>query len=183
MPIGIYFACSENIIHYFYKNVEALSVFIYAEGFRSFMENEKFKESLGEDVKGILSLYEASYFSIEEESLMQEANSFTSKILKECVKSIDDSDLGLLVSQALELPQQWRIPRFEARWYMDVYERSSDMIPEVLNFAKFDFNIVQGLNQDELKDVSRYCWILQYLFIFLISLPFLYLIFLFFFFI
>nr|AUG98172.1 monoterpene synthase [Trachyspermum ammi] len=129
---------------------------VSSEIFIDFTENEKFIESLGEDVKGILSLYEASYFSIEGESLMEEAHSFTSKILKECIKSIDDSDLGMLVSHALELPQQWRVPRLDARWYMDIYERSKYMIPEVLKFAKFDFNIVQGLNQDELKDVSRW---------------------------
>ena len=103
----------------------------------------------------MLSLYEASYAS-DGESLMEEAYSFASKFLKECVKSIDDSALGMQVSQALELPQQWRIPRLDARWYMDIYERSSNMIPEVLKFAKLDFNIVQGLNQEELKDVSRY---------------------------
>lgn len=127
-----------------------------AEVFKCFMENGKFRESLGEDVKGILSLYEASYFSIEGESLMEEAYCFTRKILTECAKSIDDSDLAMQVTHALELPLQWRIPRFEARWYMDIYERSSAMMPAVLKFAQFDFNIVQGSNQEELKDVSRY---------------------------
>lgn len=131
-----------------------------------FTENGKFKEYLGEDVKGILSLYEASYYSTEGESLMEEACSFTSKILKELV--IKDSDLCMQVKHALELPLQWRIPRFEARWYMDIYERSTNMIPEVLNFAKLDFNILQGLNQEELKDLSRYTYYSYYCFIVLI---------------
>ena len=48
--------------------------------------------------------------------LMEEAYFLASKFLKECVKSIDDSDLGMQVSQALELPQQWRTPRLDARW-------------------------------------------------------------------
>ncbi|KAL8107827.1 hypothetical protein AgCh_024292 [Apium graveolens] len=127
-----------------------------SEVFKCFMENGKLKECLGEDVKGILNLYEASYYSIEGESLMEEAYRFTSKILTECAKSIDDSDLAMQVTHALELPLQWRIPRFEARWYMDIYGRSSAMMPAVLKFAQFDFNIVQGLNQEELKDVSRW---------------------------
>lgn len=103
-----------------------------------------------------MSLYEASYYSIEGESLMEEACSFTTKILKERVNTIDDSDLCMQVKHALELPLQWRIPRFEARWYMDLYEKSDNMIPEVLKLAKLDFNIVQGINQEELKDLSRY---------------------------
>ncbi|KAK1368453.1 (+)-delta-cadinene synthase [Heracleum sosnowskyi] len=124
--------------------------------FKCFLENGKFKKSLGEDVKGILSLYEASYYSIEGESLMDEAYCFTSKILTECGKSSNVSDLGMQVTHALELPLQWRIQRFEARQYMDIYERSSAMMPAILQFAQFDFNFVQALNQEELKDVSRW---------------------------
>lgn len=126
------------------------------EDFKGFTENERFKECLDEDLKGILSLYEASYYSMEGESLMEEACSFTTKILKERVNTIDDSDLCMQVKHALELPLQWRIPRFEARWYMDLYEKSDNMIPEVLKLAKLDFNIVQGINQEELKDLSRW---------------------------
>ncbi|KAK1391710.1 (+)-delta-cadinene synthase [Heracleum sosnowskyi] len=129
---------------------------ISSEVFKCFTENERFKACLGKDVKGMLSLYEASYYSIQGESLMEEAYSYTSSILKEWVKSIDDSDLGMQVTHALELPLQWRIPRFDAIRYMDIYERSSAMMPAVLEFAKFDFNILQGLNQEELKDVSRW---------------------------
>lgn len=88
---------------------------------------------------------------------MEEACSFTTKILKQHINyNDDDSDLSMQLKHALELPLQWRIPRFEARWYMDIYERSSNMIPEVLKFAKLDFNVVQALNQEELKDLSRY---------------------------
>ncbi|KAK1375192.1 Monoterpene synthase [Heracleum sosnowskyi] len=126
------------------------------EDFKGFTENERFKECLGEDVKGILSLYEASYYSIEGESLIEEACSFTTKILKERVNNIDDSYLSMQVKHSLELPLQWRIPRFEARWYMDLYENSDNIIPEVLKLAKLDFNIVQGLNQEELKELSRW---------------------------
>lgn len=87
---------------------------------------------------------------------MEEACSFTTKILKERVNKMDDPDLCMQMKHALELPLQWRIPRFEATWYMDLYERSDNMIPEVLKLAKLDFNIVQGLNQEELKELSRY---------------------------
>ncbi|KAL8112903.1 hypothetical protein AgCh_020276 [Apium graveolens] len=126
------------------------------EDFKVFTENGRFKECLGGDVKGILSLYEASYYSVEGESLMEEACSFTTKILKERVNNIDASDLCMQVKHALELPVQWRIPRFEARWYMNLYKTSDNKIPEVLKLAELDFNIVQGLNQEELKELSRW---------------------------
>lgn len=146
----------QNYAIYAKNCVPSIILIICAEDFKGFTENERFKESLDEDVKGILSLYEASYYSIEGESLMEDACCFASEILKERVNSIDDVDLSMRVKHALELPLQWRIPRFEARWYMDIYERSGDMIPEVLKFAKLDFNILQALNQEELKDLSRY---------------------------
>lgn len=129
---------------------------MWAEGFKRFTENGSFNKGIRADVRGLLSLYEASYFSIEGESLMEEAWSFTSNILKECLENTIDLDLQMQVRHALELPLQWRIPRFDAKWYINLYQRSGDMIPAVLEFAKLDFNIRQALNQEELKDLSRY---------------------------
>ena len=60
------------------------------------------------------------------------------------------------VTNALELPLQRRIARFEARWYIDLYQRSPEMIPAVLEFAKLDFNFMQEFNQKELKVLSSY---------------------------
>ncbi|KAK1368460.1 (+)-delta-cadinene synthase [Heracleum sosnowskyi] len=126
------------------------------EGFKRFTGNDRFRKGIRTNIKGLLSLYEASYFSIEGESLMEEAWSFTTKSLKECLENIVDLDLQMQVRQALELPLQWRIPRFDARWYIDLYQRSRNMIPAVLEFAKLDFNIMQAFNQEELKDMSRW---------------------------
>ena len=87
---------------------------------------------------------------------MEDAFHFTSKSLRQCLKNISDLDLQMRVTNALELPLQWRIPRFDARWYIDLYQRSPEMIPAVLKFAKLDFNFMQEFNQKELKDLSRY---------------------------
>lgn len=87
---------------------------------------------------------------------MEEAWSFTSKSLSECLKNIIDLDLQVQVRHALDLPLQWSVPTFDARWYINLYQKSSDMIPSVLEFAKLDFNITRALYQEELKDLSRY---------------------------
>ena len=124
------------------------------EGFKQFMSNGNFMCS-GADIKGMLSLYEASYFSIEGETLMETAWCFTNKLLRECFHNITDVDVQIQVRHALGLPLQWRIASYDARWNIDLYKRSSDMIPAVFEFAKLDFNIRQGSNQKELKDLSR----------------------------
>ncbi|KAL8149550.1 hypothetical protein AgCh_006524 [Apium graveolens] len=130
--------------------------YISPEGFKRFTENGSFHKGVTADVQGLLSLYEASYFSIEGEALMDEAWSFTSNLLKECLENTSDLDLQMQVRNALELPLQWRIPRFDAKWYINLYQRSGDMIPAVLEFAKLDFNVRQASNQEELKDLSRW---------------------------
>lgn len=122
--------------------------------FKSFTDNGSFKECLRKDVKGMLSLYEASYYSFEGECLMEEGWCFTNINLKELHGNIVDPNLAMHVKHAMELPLRWRMPWLEARWYIDVYERSDDMIPVLLQLAKLNFNLVQGFNQEELKILS-----------------------------
>ncbi|KAF5938060.1 hypothetical protein HYC85_025566 [Camellia sinensis] len=102
------------------------------------------RSCLCEDTKGLLYLYEASYLSIDGESLLNEARDFTTRNLKENLKKKDiDQNLAMLVRHSLEFPLHWRVPRLEARWFIDVYERRQDMNPILLELAKLYFNMVQ----------------------------------------
>ncbi|KAL4375793.1 hypothetical protein GQ457_02G009470 [Hibiscus cannabinus] len=96
------------------------------------------------------------YHRFPGESIMEEAWNFTSKHLGNVEIDQVDPFLGIQVSQALELPLHWRMPRLEARWYIDLYERRADFDPIVLQLAKLDFNVLQGLHQEELKEMSMY---------------------------
>ncbi|CAL5435349.1 unnamed protein product [Camellia sinensis] len=62
----------------------------------------------------------------------------------------------MLVSHALELPLHWAMPRMEARWFIDAYERRLDMNAKLLEFAKLDFNMLQAIHQEDLKHASRW---------------------------
>ena len=83
-----------------------LEIFI-ADVFKNFKDEiGNFKTCLCEDVEGLLYLYEASYFSLEGERILEEARDFTTKNLKKILKRkdmIDDEDLAILVSHALEV--------------------------------------------------------------------------------
>ncbi|EXC08936.1 hypothetical protein L484_003389 [Morus notabilis] len=96
-------------------------------------ERGNFKASLGDDVMGLLSLYETSFHLIEGESVLEEAREFTRKHLQKYIKhkkkSSQDDHLYVLVSHALELPPHWRMRRLEARWFIDVYEKRPHMNP------------------------------------------------------
>ncbi|XP_057459035.1 terpene synthase 10-like [Lotus japonicus] len=109
------------------------------------------------DVKGMLSLYEASFHSFEDETILDEAKDFTSKFLKEYwTEEKGNNYTSLLINHALELPLHWRNPRWETQWFINVYERKENMIPTLLQLAKLNFNIAQAIYLEELKESSRW---------------------------
>ncbi|XP_028772656.1 terpene synthase 10 [Neltuma alba] len=128
------------------------------ESFDGFLDGKgNFHSSLSGDSKGILSLYEASFHSVEGEIVLDKAREFSSTHLKGFVnKSSEDDEVSLLVSHALELPLHWRVSRLETRWFIDVYERRLNMSPTLLELAKLDFNIIQAAHQEDMKHASRW---------------------------
>ena len=114
-------------------------------------------------MKGMLYLYEASYHSKTNEKILDEAQRFTTKHMTDYInnsKTNKDEKLSKLVSRALELPLHWTETRHEARWYIDYFETSAlaeDInYSDLLRFAKLDYNMLQAIYQDELKESSRY---------------------------
>ncbi|KAG6642215.1 myrcene synthase, chloroplastic-like [Carya illinoinensis] len=125
--------------------------------FKSFTDEKgNFKECLCDDVEGMLALYEASFFLIEGESILEEARDFTTKHLKDYVDKSTNQNLHAMVNHALEFPLHWRVKRLEARWFIDVYRSREDMDPILLQLAELDFNMVQAVHQEDLKEVSRW---------------------------
>ncbi|PIN18645.1 (-)-alpha-terpineol synthase [Handroanthus impetiginosus] len=130
------------------------------EIFDSFKKRKgDFKESLVDDTKGLLQLYEASFLMAKGEYALELAREFATiflqKKLDEGNNAIDDY-LALLVRNALDLPLHWRVERPKARWFIEVYEKRPSMNAVVLELAKLDFNIVQAIHQEELKHISRW---------------------------
>ncbi|XP_058751554.1 myrcene synthase, chloroplastic-like [Vicia villosa] len=109
------------------------------------------------DVEGMLSMYEASFHSFEDETILDEARDFTIKFLKDYLnKHGDDDVMSILISHAFEIPLHLRISRSEAQWFIDQYQKNKNMSPILLQFAKVDYNILQSIYQEELKYDSRW---------------------------
>ncbi|OIT20040.1 PREDICTED: (-)-camphene/tricyclene synthase, chloroplastic-like [Nicotiana attenuata] len=122
-------------------------------------ENENLKESICNDTKGLLQLYEASFLATETEPTLKYATRFTATHLKNYVDNHCDDEHNLmvvLVQHALELPRHWMMPRLETEWYLSIYERMSNANPLLLKLAKLDFNIVQAIHQQDLRILSRW---------------------------
>ena len=129
---------------------------VIARVFNTFKdERGKFKACLCEETKGILSLYEASFLLTESEKMLEEMRNFATKHLQEYVKLNKDKTLSTMVTYALELPLHWRIIKFETRGFIDIYRSREYMNPIILKLAEMDFNMVQAIHQEDLKQVSR----------------------------
>ncbi|XP_028771254.1 terpene synthase 10-like [Neltuma alba] len=131
---------------------------VSSEVFKGFLDDKgNFPSGLSVDIKGMLSLYEASFLSMEGEIILDEARNLSSTYLKEFIHhNKEENETSLLVNHALELPLHWRISRLEARWFIDVYEKRQHMNPALVKLAKLDFNILQAKYQEDLKNTSRW---------------------------
>ncbi|KAK9078611.1 hypothetical protein SSX86_002668 [Deinandra increscens subsp. villosa] len=161
MIYGCYYEAHENWIK--------MSLNLKALGFRLLRQHgyhipqEIFKDIKDEsgsikDVEGMLNLYEASFYAVDGENILDETREFTRKRLREELdkNNIVNKSTRMLVSHALENPLLWRLPRFESLWFIEAYKGRSDMIPLLFEFAKLDYNILQGIHQDDLKLTSRW---------------------------
>ncbi|KAJ6917329.1 terpene synthase 9 [Populus alba x Populus x berolinensis] len=126
------------------------------EKFRSNRDG-KFEDSIRMDVAGLLSLYEASYLGMPgEDHVLEEAKNFSSKHLKSLLETIKDAVLAKHVKQSLEVTLHWKLPRIEARDFIDIYSSDNTRNLDLLELAKLDYNLVQSQHQRELKELARW---------------------------
>ncbi|XP_042757342.1 (E)-beta-ocimene synthase, chloroplastic isoform X2 [Lactuca sativa] len=113
-----------------------------------------FMRCLETDVRGLLSLYEASYLSFECEKDLHEAKLFAREhLLKlKCQENEALED----INHALELPSYRRMLRLQARWYTDAYSKRKDANMLLLELATSDYNMVQSEFKKELQQVSKW---------------------------
>ncbi|OIT38732.1 viridiflorene synthase [Nicotiana attenuata] len=117
--------------------------------------NGKFKESLSNDAKGLLSLYEASHVRTHGEDILEEALVFSTAHLESIAPHLK-SPLNNQVTHALEQSLHKSIPRVETRYFISIYEEEELKNDVLLRFAKLDYNLLQMLHKQELSEVSRW---------------------------
>ncbi|CAI0550297.1 unnamed protein product, partial [Linum tenue] len=111
-----------------------------------------------EDLKDILSLYEASHLAYEGEDILDKAKTHTTKYLKNILLEMDSSDnyefMKELIRHSLEIPLHRRMVMLEARWYIESCKKKEGTNMTLLELAKLEFNIAQSVLQQDLKSVS-----------------------------
>ncbi|WRX34299.1 Terpene synthase [Theobroma cacao] len=124
--------------------------------FSKFQDGDgKFKEALISDIKGMISLYEASHFRMNGELILDEALAFTTKHL-ESLANQSSPHLGEYIVNALFRPYHHGMQRLEARQYISFYEKDESRNDVLLKFGKYDFNRIQLLLEQELSVLSSW---------------------------
>ncbi|KAI0502223.1 hypothetical protein KFK09_017170 [Dendrobium nobile] len=127
---------------------------ISSDVFSKFLDKKReFISCLNNDVKALLSLYEASHLSMPGEEILDKALEF-SKIQLKTLASNMDPYLSEMVSSSLAIPLVRRGNRLKAKHYLSIFEKESICNETLLNFAKLDFNILQATHQEEARSLS-----------------------------
>ncbi|XP_031372095.1 (-)-germacrene D synthase-like isoform X1 [Punica granatum] len=128
-----------------------------------------FRESLVTDMRGLLSLYEASHLRVRGEDILEEALAFTFTHLKRFMEEYNNNEshslpitrtrshsLAAQIGHVLKQCLRKGLTRIEARHYISIYEGEGSHSEVLLNLAKLDFNLLQKQHQKELNDIARW---------------------------
>ncbi|KAG6637481.1 (-)-germacrene D synthase-like [Carya illinoinensis] len=130
--------------------------YVSCDMFNKFKDSKgNFKGSLCNDVKGILSLYEATHLRVKGEDILDEALVFTTTHLQSVASQLS-GPLATQVTHALKQPIRKGLQRLEARHYFSVYQEDASHDKVLLKFAKLDFNLLQKVHQKELADIASW---------------------------
>ncbi|KAH7863456.1 hypothetical protein Vadar_017731 [Vaccinium darrowii] len=151
---------------------------VSADVFGYFKKGDEFFCFAGQStqaVTGMYNLYRASNISFPGEKILEDANEYSTKFLREkqaCNELLDKwivtKDLPGEVGYALDVPWYASLPRLEARFYLEHYGGEDDVwigktlyrMPYVnnntyLELAKLDYNKCQALHQQEWHSIQN----------------------------
>lgn len=105
----------------------------------------RLKDITSDNVRGLLSLYEASYLAIPWEDTLEEVG----------LSALMINGQGTPFDQSLQTPLHWKALRLGARKSIDLYELEDKRNTALLELAKFDYNLVQSIYQGDLIELLR----------------------------
>ncbi|KAF7802761.1 (3S,6E)-nerolidol synthase 1-like [Senna tora] len=133
--------------------------YVPAEVFGKFMTEKegRFNRKIGEDIRGVMELYEASQLSIARESILDEAQEFSGKILRERSSHLDIHK-AMFVKSTLERPFHKSLAVFTAKSFFGNSQgiNNNGWLGALQDVAKMDFNLVQIAHNKEILQISKW---------------------------
>ncbi|XP_062190962.1 (E)-beta-caryophyllene synthase-like [Phragmites australis] len=120
----------------------------------------KFRDEQGDvssdDVNCLMTLYDAAHLGTHGEKILDAIITFNKNRLQSVMKTNLEPELAEEVRFTLETPRFRRVERVEARRFISVYEKKAARDETILEFAKLDYNILQVLYCQELKELTTW---------------------------
>ncbi|KAK1372886.1 (+)-delta-cadinene synthase [Heracleum sosnowskyi] len=110
--------------------------------------------STGSDVEAVLKLFEASYFSFENENILDQSKEVSRKFLESMISSKHvDTSIAKNINHTLEDPYNvW----FNVKRHIQFYEENTNSNPHLVKLAKHNFNMLQAIYQKEVQELARW---------------------------
>ncbi|XP_071719884.1 sesquiterpene synthase TPS1-like [Rutidosis leptorrhynchoides] len=142
-----------------FRLLRTAGFYVSCESFGKYKNDDgSFKESLINDVRGMLELYEAAYLRVPGEIILDELLAFTKTHLENIANDPlrCNHTLSKHIREALERPIHKSLPRLEAVRYIAFYGQEGSHNKTLLRLAKLGFNELQSLHKKELSELSRW---------------------------
>lgn len=120
----------------------------------------KFKDEQGniltdyDDINCLITLHDAAHLWTHGENILDNIITFNKSRLQSLKETKLEPDVAEEVWFTLQTPRFRRVNRVEARRYITVYEKKAARDETILEFAKLDYNILQALYCEELKELT-----------------------------
>lgn len=118
-------------------------------------DKRKFKEKYGEDVKGLIALYEASQLSIEGEDRLDNTGYLVCELLREWLSRHQDSGEATSVANTLQDPFHYGLSRFMDRRVLLRDFKAKNEWTCLEELAQINSCIITFMNQNEIIEVSK----------------------------
>ncbi|XP_031128625.1 (3S,6E)-nerolidol synthase 1-like [Ipomoea triloba] len=119
-------------------------------------ENLKFKNALSEDIRGLMSLHEASHLCIEDDKdILDEAFLFSTNFLTARLPHLDDFHASM-VQNTLNYPYHKSLARFTKINYLKTHNLEKDWEKLLADLTRMDFNVMQCIYREEIHQVFKW---------------------------
>lgn len=113
-----------------------------------------FKQDLSEDIKGLMSLYEASQLSTEGEDTLVDAAQFSGQLLKTSLSHLDHHQ-ARIVGNTLGNPHHKSLGSYMAKNFFVTSQGTNTWLNLLKEVAKTDFDMVQTLHHNEIVQITK----------------------------
>lgn len=106
----------------------------------------------------MLEVYEATYVRVQDDHILDDAQTFTRTHLEDIAKNLlhANPSFSSQIQEALKLPLHKRLPRLDALKYIPFYQQQESHNKHLLKLAKLGFNLLQSLHKKELSEIFKY---------------------------